>query len=655
MSGKWQAEAYADYQGYMVFGEEFRDKEPLVPLVRETIQNSLDQKREGVDYVTVEFAHSMIQVAQIPGAVDLLRYYTWAQDRAPTQKEQRAISRGRELLNSGMSNQVGLLRVSDYGTKGLAGAQTNAEGLSWRRLVSTMGSGNETADNGGSKGVGKKAPFLASRIRTVGYSTISAQDGYAAHAAVAHLASFRHDNLQYSERVFFCDDNYNLATQHGRPAIEGQFLPFCKRSPDEYGTDVLIFGFECDGDLNHLSDSIRKVALEEFCVAFYEHKLELKLPNGEVITNSNLGGHIARVGDRRVREWLEGVFQLLQHPWVSSPELPYGEDGKAFGAGAFKYKVMRIDGGRSEFLVTRNRGMFVHEFTNLSDMVDYRGVAMICDQDMNDAFKAMENAKHDKFEVTANRFEDKTEYALARAQFAAFESFLRRAADELADDIPESTFVELTDDLSNRFQDDLAGAIAGVGNVKLKSSSVKVEKVYVKRQKYTPKITGKAVPGSLVHGPEHEVVKGQINNPNKTKKQKTNPNPSGDVSPESDNPAQNGFILMPLPPNSTNFYATGASNKGTYHYDVKIPDFADKVGFCFTAQNENSSTSAMKITDVKAVKVQTGEELKETKSPGGMAVYFNDVEEGDELSIDVTFDVDYFCYAEVRYYEKKNS
>src|SRR5690606_19194752 len=63
-----------------------------------------------------------------------------------------------------------VLHISDSGTCGLSGSDEERNGA-WYGLVKSRGVSNKFQGQGGSYGIGKYAPFAASDLRTVLYST----------------------------------------------------------------------------------------------------------------------------------------------------------------------------------------------------------------------------------------------------------------------------------------------------------------------------------------------------------------------------------------------------------------------------------------------------------------------------------------------------
>src|SRR5699024_8173349 len=84
---------------------------------------------------------------------------------------------------------IKILRISDFNTRGLEGAEHAELTSPWSSLIKEAGSSNKREDSGGSFGIGKAAPFLNSKLRTLFYSSFDIS-GYPSHIGVANIMSF---------------------------------------------------------------------------------------------------------------------------------------------------------------------------------------------------------------------------------------------------------------------------------------------------------------------------------------------------------------------------------------------------------------------------------------------------------------------------------
>ena len=135
--------------GLNALGQAFRARDIIPALVRESIQNGLDAKAPNSDHVTMKFGYRRIDPNEIPGALDIKRVFTWCRDFPERSKEERKFfEHGLEILGDPI-NKTGMLSISDFGTCGLRGADTNANGSRWKALVMTTGAGNDDGSRGG--------------------------------------------------------------------------------------------------------------------------------------------------------------------------------------------------------------------------------------------------------------------------------------------------------------------------------------------------------------------------------------------------------------------------------------------------------------------------------------------------------------------------
>lgn len=133
-------------------------------LARELIQNSLDARLDHSKPVHVKFELLALERAKIPG-MDYLRetFHRCADYWRDHEKVQAFFTRAAELA---AQPRLSALKVGDFNTTGVPG--TDADRMhNWYHLIRCAGSSSKWGGEGGSFGIGKNAPFAASRLRTV--------------------------------------------------------------------------------------------------------------------------------------------------------------------------------------------------------------------------------------------------------------------------------------------------------------------------------------------------------------------------------------------------------------------------------------------------------------------------------------------------------
>ena len=637
-------------------GENFKSREIVPALVRESIQNGLDAKVSTADHVTMKFGYQRIDPNKIPGALDMKRAFAFCRDfPGRSKKEKQFFENGLKILSDTL-NKTGMLCISDYGTCGLQGAKTNANGSRWKGLVMTSGAGNDDGSRGGGFGLGKEAMYLASSLRTIFFSTIEDKENFAAHMGVGCLATFNYPkfdgNQQADRNIFYCAEDYDPETAGSVPSIPG-VIEFSDREPGQYGTDVFIPGFEIESDKEKLSAVILGEVLKSFMVAVAEGTLEVVLPNGWHVKNDNLCTsvdwykHFANAADKAL---VSDLYKLSQVPWKHSDVTVLGIGIDNFPAGAFDYKFIQSDNNINQCFVTREKGMVVHTVKNVCGTTSAVGFIIIRDAGLNAVFKKMENARHDRFEVSNGRFPDKNERNLAKAQYDKLhECATAWAEGEAGVEIVDSTAAVMPDEL-----DELMEVCAGqftVDAVKAKSGKkpgiggIRIKKHKHKNTKATQATSANLTDEVIDSPPEPGVPTGKGRNARK----RGNP-VSGKKYVNPNAPEANGFVLRPL--ENPTFYATGGAETGRYKFSFRAPRAKAKVCVCFSSTAENDGREALSVKSVTA----TSGGLPVVASPDleNTVVSFENVTKDQVVDAEIVFDVSHYCYSEVRYYEKKD-
>ena len=658
--------------GLKDFGTAFKDKDILPSLVRESVQNSLDAKRQDADQVSVVFTYDKVNANCIPDIFRLRQIFGYCEKFVTSQWEKDFFELGMNTVLSGSAGtrDLGVLRIGDHGTIGLTGLADFNENGRFRGLVTRMGMGNDDGARGGNFGVGKQALFLASKVRTVVFSSLD-ETGRSGHMGVAKLSSFRDPKLGTADdgkplcadrTVFYCDASYDPQRQKGNPVIDGQFEPlpsrFSKRSDGDYGTDVFIIGYDPKNE-KQLANEILTVVLLEFFVSIAEGKLAVTLPNGFRLDKGNLNETYTKFQQAKPKKTdsrkIECYFRLLQEEWKDSPMIPVGPGIPAFPQGAIQYKFVKSD--EDNFCrVTREKGMFVHTVKNVCGNANCVGIAVIRDKELNAVFKTMENESHVQFQVTNQRFTENLQLDRAQAQLNKLEEFLRECANAEMGAKVEARMAAVLPDELEEFMNICAGQVA-VGEVKGKKvSATKPTGTRTTRHKHKPTKSVKADSAGLDDGGEDDednTNKTGIKNTGKKHNSGKHANPGGNRHVNPSSPEENGYAMRNLDIAPV-FYASGPASSGRYRVTFTVPRSKRKICLCFSATTETDSTERLDVKSVSATDAN-GLAVPSSVDLGGTAIAFENVEKGQVITAEVKFDVSYYCYSQVRYYEKKNN
>jgi hypothetical protein len=241
-------------------------------LARETVQNSGDAHNGGAHPVTVRFHLRKVARAQLPGSAELKSVISNARDFSMsvcTTAEQKAAN-GEEFFKNALtlldSDFIPVLQIADFNTTGLEGTEAD-QMKGWYRLVRKQGTTSMHGAGGGTFGIGQRAPFAYSQLRTVFYGTRT-QDGVCKFIGKSILCSFRDTENNLRRAVGFWgtkkeqDYGVNPLSDLGKVASV-----FKREAP---GTDLFIAGFQQGAEW--LDDVLHSV-IRNFFAALLHNKL----------------------------------------------------------------------------------------------------------------------------------------------------------------------------------------------------------------------------------------------------------------------------------------------------------------------------------------------------------------------------------------------
>lgn len=367
-------------------------------IARECIQNSLDAIKDQNLPVRVQIHFFEMNMVDIPGIEELKQDILAAKNYAGVATgADRFFVKALKAFNNA---KVSILRIGDYNTKGLAGGDNKAQGGSWYSLVRSTGFSQKNAsDSGGSFGIGKSAPFVASDIRTVFYSTLNENDEHIFQGK-AYLASFEQDGDikrgtgQYGK---------TLQNSKGVASIRKETeIPECFRRT-ETGTDIFVVGYQHPE--GNWKDALIKAILDNFFVAIYYKKLvvdicDTALP-AERIDADSLASYITTYfkDDNSEENVTKAYYQAIVDSTVC-----FKEDLPPFGNVEL---FIKSGVGDKTVLGMRKPLMKIHTFKNYKRAYeDFAGVLIIRDDNGNKLLKSIEPPAHNEWDPKLCRMAD---------------------------------------------------------------------------------------------------------------------------------------------------------------------------------------------------------------------------------------------------------
>lgn len=414
-------------QGPSNSGEEiFSDDTMAQALARELGQNSLDAiAKDGAWPVTMVFELHRMKVSDIPDVNNLRQHLRAALDRYPDSP------RLQDAVKTLDGEHIDVLRVGDYGTKGLSGSESIA-GKGSVLTALTRGSGVSVGktDAGGSFGIGKSVGILSSLVRTEFWTTRAYSSDETVFAGCTQLTTHQMPGSDDPRQLLGPMGTYTLLSDTQdyhylrSPAPLG---PFPQRTVP--GTDVYIVGYSAASDDPRL-EQIRDAMIDNFMAAIMRGHLVV-----EGITDKGHGWHLDSDTLKRVinsipdsdRRTVMQAFHkaLLQEPVIKTD--------KRLGEMRLYINIDDSLPRKLDTIVMRKPLMKVRTYAHTSIAAKYAAVLECSSLQGNRILRGMEPVRHDDWQAARNKVNGK-------AVLSSIKGFIRdelrkRVRRELGDEI----------------------------------------------------------------------------------------------------------------------------------------------------------------------------------------------------------------------------
>lgn len=364
---------------------------PFKSLAREICQNSLDARKNIAAPVIVEFHSFDIDQYRVPQIAELQDALKKAKKFWTIQHNDFATEDFLNLaLSVAESPKIHCLRISDKNTTGLNGSNLRY-GSPWCNLLKGQGVSDKSGTSGGSKGIGKYAPYACSALRTVFYSTV-AEDGLQASQGVSRLISFLNDDNKLSMGLAY----YGQGDEGCSPIPEYRSLDSSfDRTDADFGTDIFIIGFIDDADWK---EKMIGSVLDGFLYAIEQKSLIVNI-DGKVIDKNHLGKVIEQLDKKYMPEHADEYFQVLTNPQSQVFEDHEIKNAQGEVLGKVKLRaLLNADFNRTCAMV-RQTGMKIMDMNRISTFIYFAAVLYIEGDKLNAFLRKLENAQHTEWQV----------------------------------------------------------------------------------------------------------------------------------------------------------------------------------------------------------------------------------------------------------------
>jgi hypothetical protein len=351
-------------------------------LARETGQNSIDA-RAGGGPVTMVYELASVAVDEMPGIEGLREHIGWVSDQSSGTQGHDRMLKAKEM--AGRDN-VSVLRVGDYGTKGLAGSESIDQPHTPLSAL-TRGAGISANDGsrGGSFGIGSAVGPMASDLCTVLYTSLPIGASEVVFAGNARLASHRDESGTWRVGDGFFTD-LALTDDFRYLRNPGAFGPFAQRT--EPGTDVFVLAYRKAADDPTL-EHIKNAFLRNFLLAIHR---------GDLIVKGIFEGGAWELNSQTLDHHVAGRPDVLAfHRAIKDPN-PIQTVSERFGALSLYINVDDTLERTLHTITVRRPRMRIDTFRHTSIPAKYAAVLECADDKGNTLLRRLEPPQHHEWD-----------------------------------------------------------------------------------------------------------------------------------------------------------------------------------------------------------------------------------------------------------------
>ena len=290
-------------------------------LGRETLQNIGDARSRAAiergEPAIAEFELLEMPTSEMPGHEDFLKVFRACRDYVPQRFTSSAdreanglqlFARGVQLLEG---NMIPVLRIRDRNTTGLRGStDLTDKNTPWWRLIRGQGYSSREGVGGGTYGIGQRAPFAFSDLRTVVYYTRTGPDSEA-FVAKSVLCSFpdpQKEGTLTQRTGWYCQEIQEALKWTG--ITDPDAIPdyFRRKADDDVGTDLYIIGYR--DATSQWRNEVRQSILRNFFAAIHQNMLTVRIIEKNQVselTAANLSDMV-----RKELKELKSIFYYLR-------------------------------------------------------------------------------------------------------------------------------------------------------------------------------------------------------------------------------------------------------------------------------------------------------------------------------------------------------
>ena len=476
---KWQFAPSSENEGFNASQIAIFTGDSVESVTRETIQNSLDARVSVEEPVFMKFELLSVSQEEGPEAFGISEWVSRAavaQSEVANNKEATSFYINAKKVLS--KKRLTFLAIHDSNTRGLGGPVRKTRGEpdgGWISLVQSSGETNQASENAlGSFGIGGKAPYALSELRTLFYLTKTH------HESVDQIRFQGKSILQSMWLGETGNERTGKTGFYGVYENEGPVTPLLNEEVPSWannsrgsftqgnGTSLFILEPHGANKEDEFWKSMKVAVLANFYFAIYSGNLSIELANGELINRETLRETFRReVLDSEISNDLysEAVIEALESSKTIYSDSDDQDTDHAYASAPFGefHWFLRMDDTvqKSAVGVARQNGMLITR--DAEHLKTFRGFIpfdiFICvtGAEGSKILRRFENPEHNRFEL--KRVQDPKEATILKR---AYKDFVLEVKALIADKAEARVKEEIrTSDLNHIFGGDGSGLAGG--------------------------------------------------------------------------------------------------------------------------------------------------------------------------------------------------
>lgn len=402
-------------------GVSYFEADPIRSVAKETLQDSIDALHDSEQKTIIKFNTFHVSQEEVPDYKHLVHAFESGAERwghHPATK--KFFENGLKMLQR---KEIPILAIQDYNTTGLSDVGNTRTG-GWYTLILSAGVTEKASTDGGSYGIGKNAPFAASALRTVLYSTKNRDEqiGFQGIARIPTITDVDGEDTQGTGYFFNATERQPLVD------AEDILSPYRRTA---YGTDKFVLGFN---DEKNWKERLIDEVLSSYLLAIYRGTLEVHV-NDEVINKESLPKMINIIRKFNKESLALQYYEVLH----STHTISYEKEFKTVDGSKEKATLLLLerDGFKKRVGLHRSTGMKIFDKGHFRTPLDFSGIFIVEGEKLNAALREMEPPTHDEWKPEL--YKENTKYA--KKLIADIYAWLNKTANSL-----------LTYDVSEHFQ-----------------------------------------------------------------------------------------------------------------------------------------------------------------------------------------------------------